>query len=160
MGCNFRDTAKVNSRSFLDKSINDMLFFVPKPGICNFADDNTLSYCWKILRDILHKPKFDLGHILKWFKVNSLKPNPGKFQLMILGTNTGIKLNLFLNTNKIEKDQETALFGITTDVKLSFEMHIENICRKSKYKLHVLQPIRKYLSTGKGKTLCNVFISW
>ena len=79
---------------------------------------------------------------------------------MILGTNTGIKLNLFLNTNKIEKDQETALFGITTDVKLSFEMHIENICRKSKYKLHVLQPIRKYLSTGKGKTLCNVFISW
>ena len=56
-----------------------MLFFVPKPGICNFADDNTLSYCWKILGDILHKPKFDLGHILKWFKVNSLKPNPGKF---------------------------------------------------------------------------------
>ena len=79
MGCNFRDTAKVNSRSFLDKSINDMLFFVPKPGICNFADDNALSYCWKILRDILHKPKFDLGHILNWFKVNSLKPNPGKF---------------------------------------------------------------------------------
>ena len=78
---------------------------------------------------------------------------------MILGTNTGIKLNLFLNTNKIEKDQETALFGITTDVKLSFEIHIENICRKSKYKLHVLQPIRKYLNTGKGKTLCNVFIS-
>ena len=82
IGCSFSDWWDVISgilqRSILGPFIH-MLFFVPKPGICNFADDNTLSYCWKILRDILHKPKFDLGHILKWFKVNSLKPNPGKF---------------------------------------------------------------------------------
>ena len=48
-----------------------------------------------MLGDILHNLKFDLGHILKWFKVNSLKPNPGKFQFMILATNIGIKANLF-----------------------------------------------------------------
>ena len=49
-----------------------------------------------MLGDIFHNLKFDLGHILKLFKVNSLKPSPGKFQCMILGTNTDIKVNLFL----------------------------------------------------------------
>ena len=56
-----------------------MLFFVLKFAICNFADDKTASSCEKILGDILHNLKFDLGRILKWFKVNSLKPNPGEF---------------------------------------------------------------------------------
>ena len=65
--------------------INDLLFFVSKPNICNFADDNTPSSC-------LYNPKFELRHILKWFKVNS-------FQFMILGTNANIKVNLFLFGN-------------------------------------------------------------
>ena len=76
--------------------IKDTLFFVSKSDICNFADDNTLSSCGKMLDDISHNLKFDLGQILKLFKVNSLKPSPGKFQCMILGTNTDIKVNLFL----------------------------------------------------------------
>ena len=64
--------------------------------------------------------KFYLGHILKWFKVSSLKPNPGKFQFMILRRNTDIKVNLFLDGNKIEKTQEVVLLEITIDDKLSF----------------------------------------
>ena len=92
---------------------NEMLFFVSKSDICNFADDNTLSSCGKMLGDILHNLKFNLGHILKWFKVNSLKPNPGKFQFMILGTKTDIKINQFRDRNKIEKSQEFVLLGIT-----------------------------------------------
>ena len=55
-----------------------MLFFVSKFDICNFFDDNTLSCCGKMLGYILHNPKADLVHILKWLKVSSLKPNPGK----------------------------------------------------------------------------------
>ena len=112
-----------------------------------------------MLGDILHNLKFDLGHILKWFKVNSLKPNPGKFQFMILGINTDIKVNLFLEGNKIVKSHEIVLLGKTIDDKLSFKTHIENTCRKVKYKLHALQRIRKYLSTDKVKTLCNTFIN-
>ena len=69
---------------FLDIFINDMLFFVSTSNKCNFADDNILSFCGKMLGDILHNLKFDLGHILKWFKVSSLKPNPGKFQFPVL----------------------------------------------------------------------------
>ena len=73
---------------------------------------------------------------------------------MILGTNTDIKVNLFLDGNKTEKFQEVVLLGITTDDKLSFKTHIENIYRRAKYKLHALQCIRHYLSTDKEKTPC------
>ena len=78
-----------------------------------------------MLGDILHNLKFDLGHILKLLKVNSLKPNPGKFHCMILGTNTDIKVNLFLDGNKIKKFQERVLLGITIDDKLSFETKLK-----------------------------------
>ena len=136
-----------------------MFFYVSKFHICNFADDNTLSSCGKMLGDILHNLKLDLGRILKWFKVNSLKPNLGKFQFMILATNNDIKVNLFLDGNKIEKSQEVVLLGITIDDKLSYKTHIENICRKAKYKLHALQRIRKYSNAGKAKRHYNAFIS-
>ena len=48
---------------------------------------------------------------------------------------------------------------MTIDDKLSFKMHITNICQKAKYKFHALQRIKKYLSNANTKTLCNVFIS-
>ena len=47
---------------------------------------------------------------------------------MILGTNTNIKIKLFLDRNKIEKSQEAVLLEITVDDNLSFKMHIDNIC--------------------------------
>ena len=115
-----------------------------------------------MLGDISHNLKFDLGHILNWFKVHSLKPNPGKFQFMILGTNTDTRfttVNLFLDGNKIEKSHEVVLLGKTIDDKLSFNTHIENIYRKAKYKLYALQSIRKCLSADKSETLCNAFIN-
>ena len=67
-----------------------MLFFVSKSDICHFADNNITSSCGKRLVDILYNLKFDLWNILKLFKVNSLKPNPGIFQIMISRTNMNI----------------------------------------------------------------------
>ena len=53
-----------------------------------------------------------------------------------------IKVNLFLDGNKMEKSQERVLQGITIDDKLSIKTHVENICRKSKCKLHTLQRMK------------------
>ena len=92
-----------------------MFFSVSESSICNFADDNTSSSCEKMLGVILDNLEFGLGHILKLFKVNTLKPNPGKFQFMILGTNIDIRVNLFLFGNRIEKSQKVVLLRITID---------------------------------------------
>ena len=112
-----------------------------------------------MLFDMLHYLKFYLEYVLTWLKVNSLKPNPGKFQFMRLETNPYIKVNFFLERNKTEKNQKVALLGITIGDKLNFKTHNEDICRLANYKLHVLQCIRKHLSTDKTNTLCNASLS-
>ena len=59
--------------------INDLFFSVKKPEACNFADDNTLCSCSKNLKHVFSNLKYDLRNVLDWFKINSMKTNPGKF---------------------------------------------------------------------------------
>ena len=70
---------------FFNLFINDLFLFIERTNICNFADDNTIYSCNINLQTILKDLKFDMQNILKWFKVNSMKPNPKKFQFIILG---------------------------------------------------------------------------
>ena len=51
------------------------------------------------------------------------------------------------------------LLGITIDNKLTFEAHIENLCKKASYKLWALQRIRKFLTVKHAKTLASSFVS-
>ena len=45
------------------------------------------------LSNILENLKHDLKILLKWFRINSLQANPGKFQFMILGKKNEIRSN-------------------------------------------------------------------
>ena len=59
--------------------INDIFMFIEKTEICNFADDNTIYDCVEDLSSILENLKHDLNILLKWFRINTLQANPGKF---------------------------------------------------------------------------------
>ena len=63
--------------------MNNILFFIEKSEICNFADDNTQYSCDRNLLRIKENLTFDMKNILFWFRTNSLKANTGKFQFMI-----------------------------------------------------------------------------
>ena len=138
--------------------INDIFMFIEKTEICNFADDNTIYDCGEDLSNILENLKHDLK-ILKWFRINSLQANPGKFQFMILGKKKRNSVKLIINTTEIEESRKVVLLGITIDNLLIFNEHIDNLCRTANYKLHALRRIRKYLSLEKAKLLCNAFIN-
>ena len=58
--------------------------FIENCEICNFANDNTLYNSGIELSSILENLKHDTKTILKWFRVNYPKANPGKFQCMIV----------------------------------------------------------------------------
>ena len=59
--------------------INDIFLVVEKSVICNFADDNTLYSHDSDLLLILNNLEHDMRNLLYWFKINSLKTNPGKY---------------------------------------------------------------------------------
>ena len=49
-----------------------------------FCQWHTLYSCDRNLLRIKENLTFDMKNILLWFRTNSLKANPGKFQFMIL----------------------------------------------------------------------------
>ena len=81
--------------------------------------------------------KHNTKTILKWFRIDSLKANPGKFRFMIL----------------VKK-----LLGITIDITLTLNEHINNLCRNASYKFYALLRIRIYLIQDQAKLLYNTFI--
>ena len=97
--------------------------------------------------------------LLNWFKINSMKPNPKKFQFMILGKGSRLPVILNINNIKIRESQKVMLLGLGIDNCLTFKDHIDTLCRNASYKLHALRRIRKYLTPDKAKVLYNAFIN-
>ena len=89
--------------------INDLIFVITLSEVCNFADDNTLYSSNKELEIVFRSLETDLNNVLAWFNINSLKANPGKFQLMALGTKEDDSFVLNLGKSKIESSTEVIL---------------------------------------------------
>ena len=89
----------------------NIIMFIEKTEICNFADDNTIYDCGEDLSNILENLKHDLKILLKWFRINSLQANPGKFQFMILGKKKRNSAKLIINTTEIEERRKVLIFN-------------------------------------------------
>ena len=138
--------------------INDIFFFIEKSELCNFADDNTVYSCEKDLAKIKEDLICTMKNVLKWFMLNSLKANLGKFQFMILDDKTCYKHILKINSISIQSSDDVTLLGVMIDKNLTFKKHVGNLVRKAKYKLHALWCIRNFLTLEKAKMLGNAFI--
>ena len=51
----------------------------------------------------------DVKNILTWFKINSMKANPDKFQFMILSKTMHPEYNLLIDSNAIKESADVAL---------------------------------------------------
>ena len=81
---------------FFNIFINDIFFEIQKSNICNFADDNTLYFCSHDLQTVIENVTYDVKNVLTWFKINSMKANPEKFQFMILSKSRCPEYNLLI----------------------------------------------------------------
>ena len=80
--------------------LNDMLWFIEKTYICNFANDNTIYSCTKSV-NIIENLQSDPKIVLKWFIDNQMMANPAKFQFMSLSKNT-INKSIVIDNKMIE----------------------------------------------------------
>ena len=71
--------------------------------------------------------------------MNVLKPNPGKFQYMILEKCVTNQLSLLIKCIKLERTPEVVLLATTIDHQLTFKTHIKYFCQIVKYKPRALQ---------------------
>ena len=109
-----------------------------------FADDNTLYIVGKNIENVISDLKTDLVGVLEWFKINSLKTNPGKFQFMVIGNKD--QRSFDIHNVKIKNSNEVILLEIKIDKNLIVQKHISELCKRALYRLHTLRRIWKYLT--------------
>ena len=85
-----------------------------------------------------------------------MKVNTDKSHLLLSG-NTKLISNI--DNNLIESEKQPVLLGITIDSSLSFEEHINNLCKKASQKLNAPASIFRYMDIQKRRTLMKSFIT-
>ena len=62
--------------------------FIKGSSLYNYADDNTLSFGYPDFDLFISTLESDSNHLIEWFKINKMKANPDKFQVLAVGKKT------------------------------------------------------------------------
>ena len=109
--------------------VNDLFLFINQATLYNYADDNTLAYFSKNVRDLVNTLQKETGIALSWLEQNEMIANPKQFQAIILRknkTNTNGE-QIIIHVKKIKSEETVELLGVTLDYKLDFDPHVSNI---------------------------------
>ena len=106
--------------------INDLVGFIKKSSLCNFADDNTITAFEKGIILLKETLQYEAKISVQWFKDNFLIVNPGKFPAMI---KCNIKYILIIR--KQHQNILLNLLGIEIDNQLKFDNHVSTLCKKA-----------------------------
>ena len=85
-----------------------------------------------------------------------MKTNTDKSHLLLSG-NSNLTANI--DGNVIESEGNQVLLGITIDSNLSFNTHINNLCKKASPKLNALARIAGYMDFPKRRLIMKAFIA-
>lgn len=115
--------------------VNDLCLstFSLNSSLVLYADDTTL---YKPIIDSADLVSFqsDINTIHDWFCCNHLTANASKTKVMVISTKKDPfpNLNLLLNNQPIERVSSAKFLGIWITDRLSWNLHIENICSKAR----------------------------
>ena len=136
--------------------INNVCLITLDSEICDFVDDNTLYFCGHDLQEIVTNLENDLCKLLEWFRNNGMIVNPGKFQLMFLGMNRRLCLNIA--GKKFNAADYVKLLGIEIDSKLMFSKHVETLCCKVDKNITAFSRLNNFISTKQSLAIYNAVI--
>ena len=130
--------------------------FLPKDGIANYADDNIPHSTGNGIHNIISDLEQASDILSKCFIDNYLKANPDKYNVLLSETS---ETQLIVENVPIASSCCDELFGIKIDQKLSFEPHVDSLCKKASQKLNALARMASSLKFKQRKLLLNAFIT-
>ena len=105
--------------------INDLFLFCDELKIVNYADACSPFEFSGSSNDVIRKLEDDSTILIQWYKSNYLKPNPGKWHLLL--SDIGNDLNIVINNKCIHNCSCEKILGVNFDSKLNFNSHINKI---------------------------------
>lgn len=130
--------------------INDVTYVTKKCKIVLYADDTVIYFSAADCKSVESALNLDFAAVAEWMDANKLTLNVSKTKSVLFGTpcmlKKSCKLNIKFNSQDIEQVHEFKYLGITLDSELTFESHINILCKKIASKIGVLGKVRKFLS--------------
>ena len=135
--------------------ICDMFYFLENHELANYADDSTPYSAKRNHKLVIEELETSSSILFKWLQTNYMKVNTDKSHLLLSG-NASLTSNI--DNKLIESENEQVLLGVTIDSNLSFEKHINNLCKKASQKLNALARISGYINLQKRRVIMKSFI--
>jgi len=135
--------------------MRDMFYFLLDKNVLNYADDTTpfvTGDSWEQVGDELST---GAAIIFEWLTNNQMKGNAEKSEL--IANNTSKEIFITIQNEKIFNSNSGKILGLTFDNTLTFEPHINNICKKASQKISALARVVPFMSLSKKKNLMNAF---
>ena len=85
-----------------------------------------------------------------------MKVNTGKIHLLV---SENARATAKIDSNYIESEKEQVLLGIRIGSNLTFENHINNICKRGNQKLNALARVASYMNMQKRRIIMKSFVT-
>ena len=132
----------------------DLFFILEEIDIASFADDTTPYAIGNSVDEIRNLLENTSKKLFKWFSDNQMKANPDKCHFLM---SSDENINLIIEDQAISNSKCQKLLGIKNDNKLSFNEHLDEMCKKAGQKLNALARLTPFMNIRKRRVLLNAF---
>ena len=132
----------------------DLFLIMNKVDFSSYADDNTSYVIVNGIKKAINSLKEASDKLSYWFANNQMKANPDKCHLL---TSSSDKVSICVDNCNIKSSKCEKLLGIKIDIKLNFNTHVDEICKKAGQKLNALSRVTPYMDLSKRCLLLNAF---
>ena len=89
--------------------------------------------------------------------LTTLSPTRNKWKLLLSDNSPDMKI--LIENKFIVNSASVKILGVNFDNRLSFNLHVDKLCKKAGQKLHVLARLSNFMSVDQRKLRMNAFIS-
>jgi hypothetical protein len=136
--------------------------------LSQYADDTQLyvALSRKAVNDaVINNLQNCLIDVHTWFSQNGLVINPEKSEAMLLSTTQLARASSLPLTDVkvagcvVPLTDTVKLLGVTLDRHLTFDSHVQNVCKSAYYHIRALKHIRSSLSTDMVRTVASALVN-
>ena len=136
--------------------LNDLFYAVENANICNFADDTTPNASGYNMKEVMIDVEHDCTILVEWFRDNFLTLNADKCHLIVSGHKEEA-MYASVGDALIWEENSVKLLGLFIDSKLTFDIHLQTICKKASQKLTAILRLANITSQEKRIIMLKTF---
>ena len=126
----------------------DLSLFIKNKEVASYAADTT-SY------ETGANSAYVIRNLEVWFNDNSMKVNPGKYYLLLSGSDSS---KITIGNKTISSSKCETLLGIKIDHNLNFKEHNESLCNKASQKINALSRLASSITFEQRRLIMNSFV--